>query len=95
MKVVITEEKAREIEKHTRNQADNEQLRIERRRMITASRIGRIAKMKNTTKDVKNGGSTIHAVVVEGKRPHIMARQRKQNEDNSISLTRGRMVILT
>ena len=31
MKVVITEEKVGEIEQHTRNQADNEQWRIERR----------------------------------------------------------------
>ena len=53
MKVVITEEKAREIEQHTRNQADNEQWRIERRRRITASRVRRIAKMRNATKRSK------------------------------------------
>ena len=49
-KVAITEEEARDIEKSTRDQADNEQWMIERRKRLTASRVGSIAKMKKTTK---------------------------------------------
>ena len=52
-KIVVTKEKAEEIEQQTRNQADNEQWMIERRRRITASKVGSIAKMRATTKKNK------------------------------------------
>ena len=49
-KVAITTEKGQEIERHTRNQADNGQWMMERRLRLTASRVGGIAKMRETTK---------------------------------------------
>ncbi len=49
-KVVITVEKAKEIEAETRSQADCELWITERRKRLTASRIGSIAKMRKTTK---------------------------------------------
>ena len=52
-KVVVTEEKAKEIEEKTRNQVDSEQWALERRRRITASRVGSIVKTRTTTKKSK------------------------------------------
>lgn len=49
-KVDITGERAEEIERHTRNQADSGEWMIERRLRLTASRVGGIAKMRQTTK---------------------------------------------
>lgn len=49
MLVVTTEEEAVEIELSTREQADNEQWMIERRKRLTASKVGCIAKMRKTT----------------------------------------------
>ena len=48
-KVVVTED-ARKIERETRDQADSDIWIIERRKRITASNVGGIAKMKKTTK---------------------------------------------
>ena len=48
--VVITQEQAQQIEEETRDQADNENWKYERRKRITASNAGEIAKMKKTTK---------------------------------------------
>ncbi len=45
-----TVEKAKEIEAKTRSQADCELWITERRKRLTASRIGSIAKMRKTTK---------------------------------------------
>ena len=52
-KVVITEDKVKEIEKSTQNQANDEQWMFERRLRITASKAGSIAKMRNSTKRSK------------------------------------------
>ncbi len=49
-KVVVTCEEAQTIEKKTRQQAENDEWKYERRKRITASRVGGIAKMKETTK---------------------------------------------
>ena len=49
-KVVITEDEAKEVETNTRNQADCELWITERRKRLTASRVGNIAKMRKTTK---------------------------------------------
>ena len=43
-----------EIERCTRKQSESKQWKIERRRRITASRVGGIAKMRKTTKRSKN-----------------------------------------
>ena len=53
-KVVITREDAHKIEQQTRNQEDNEYWKCERRKKLTASTVGGIAKMKETTKRSKN-----------------------------------------
>ncbi len=52
-KVVITQEEAVNIERDTREQARSEQWKDERRKRLTASRVGGIAKMKATTKRSK------------------------------------------
>ena len=49
-KVVITEERRREIERSTRGQAESEQWMVERRKRLPASKVGSIAKMIKTTK---------------------------------------------
>ncbi len=48
--VVVTEEKAIEIEQETRNQAQDQQWNVERRKRVTASKVGGIVKMRTTTK---------------------------------------------
>ena len=49
-KVVTTDEEAMEIECATRDQAGSDRWKMERRKRLTASRVGGIAKMKKTTK---------------------------------------------
>jgi hypothetical protein len=49
-KVTINREEASRIERETREQAQNEKWKEERRKRITASNVGGIAKMKATTK---------------------------------------------
>jgi len=49
-KVVISEEGRKEIERSTRGQAESEQWMVERRKRLTASKVGSIAKMRKTTK---------------------------------------------
>ena len=49
-KVVLTREEAQKIEEQTKDQADNEEWKYERRKRLTASNVGGIAKMKNSTK---------------------------------------------
>ena len=52
-KVVVTKDEAMEIEKQARDQADSMQWLVERRKRLTASKVGGIAKMKNSTKNSK------------------------------------------
>ena len=49
-KVVITRQEAKRLEETTRNQAENDEWMYERRKRITASNVGGIAKMKEKTK---------------------------------------------
>ena len=49
-KVVVTKEEAEDLERDTREQNESELWMTERRKRLTASRIGSIAKMKRTTK---------------------------------------------
>ena len=51
-KVAVTEEKAKQIEERTRNQAESEQCALERRR-VTPSKFGSIVKMRVATKRSK------------------------------------------
>ncbi len=48
--VVITEERSKKIETGTRDQAESEQWMVERRKRLTASKVGSIVKMRKTTK---------------------------------------------
>ena len=48
--MVITEERRTEVEKSTRGQVESEQWMVERRKRLTASNVGSIAKMRKTTK---------------------------------------------
>ena len=91
-KVVITEERRREIERSTRGQAESEQWMVERRKKLTASKVGSIAKMRNTTKrssKVKN----YCIVVLEAMKPLGMAWQLRRKQDKTISLTDEGMII--
>ena len=51
--MVVSQQEARTIEQQTREQAENDEWKYERRKRITASRVGGIAKMKETTKRSK------------------------------------------
>ena len=51
--VVVTQEEAVSIERHTQEQAMSEQWQDERRKRLTASRVGSIAKMRAKTKRSK------------------------------------------
>lgn len=57
-RVTVTQEEARKIEEETRDQIDNEQWR---RKRITASMVGGIAKMKQTTKRSKKVESLLYS----------------------------------
>ena len=48
--VVVMEKEKEEIETKTRGQSDNEMWRNERRKRLTASKVGMIAKMRKNTK---------------------------------------------
>ena len=60
-KVVVTLEEAKAIERQTVDQADNEQWINERRKRITASKVGGIAKMRSTTKRSKKVQQLLYA----------------------------------
>ena len=51
--VVVTKEEAAEIEVDTREQANSDLRKSERRKRLTASRVGGILKMRKTTSKVK------------------------------------------
>lgn len=53
-KVVVNRDKAMEIEAGTRDQAGNDQWKQERRKRLTASKVGGIIKMRKTTKRARN-----------------------------------------
>ena len=65
-KVVITSEQAKEIEQQTRDQASSDEWKSERRKRITASKVGGICKMREKPKRSKNyctvhfGGTSLH-----------------------------------
>lgn len=52
-KVTVTLDEAQKIEEQTREQAESDEWKYERRKRITASKVGGIAKMKETTKRSK------------------------------------------
>ena len=58
-RVKVTEQRVKEIEQSTRGQSDSDQWRLERGKRITASRVGSIAKMRETTRRSKEVYSTV------------------------------------
>ncbi len=52
-KVAVTAQETMEIEQNTRDQADSTQWLMERRKRLTASKVGGIAKMRKDTKRSK------------------------------------------
>ena len=60
--VVLTTEAASEIEQQTRNQSDSDKWRAERRKRLTASRTGRIIKMRPKTKRSKRVEEFLYSV---------------------------------
>ena len=84
--MVITEERRREIERSTRGQAESEQWMVERRKRLTASKVGSIAKMRKTTK--RSSKVKIYCIVVlEAMKPLGTAWQLRRKQDKTISLT--------
>ena len=53
-KVVITSEQAKEIEQQSRDQASSAEWKSEGRKMITASKVGGICKMRKKQKEVES-----------------------------------------
>ncbi len=51
--MAITEQEAKQIEASTRDQADSTRWLVERRKRLTASKVGSIAKMRKNTKKSK------------------------------------------
>ena len=74
-KVIVTPEEAKTIEQNTNDQADNEQWMMERRKRITASNSGGIAKMRATSKRSKK--------VKEEMQPLVMVQKKKMTHDKS------------
>ena len=60
-RVAITQEEARQIEEETRDQMENEKWSYERRKRITASVVGGIAKMREKTKRSKKVESLLYS----------------------------------
>ena len=52
-KVIVTSDEAKNIEQQTRDQAESVEWSVERRKRLTASVVGSIAKMKSTTRKAK------------------------------------------
>ena len=78
-KVVITEERRREIERSMRGQAESEQWMVERRKRLTASKVGSIAKMRKTTKR----SSKVKNLLYSGFRGNEATRYGMANEEKA------------
>lgn len=85
-KMVITQEEAKKLERCTQKQAGSVQWICERRKRLTASRVGGVAKMRKTTKGVKRC-RICYILRFEATRPHIMAWKWKTQQFRSILLT--------
>ena len=78
-KVVVTPEEAKAIEEQTSDQADNEQWMMERRKRITASNSGGIAKMRATTKR----GKKVQQLLYSSFRGNAATRYGSEKEDET------------
>ena len=63
--VVINEGRRTEIDKSTRGQVESDQWMVERRKRLTASNVGSLAKMKKLQNEAKHKGLTIYVAVLE------------------------------
>ena len=91
--VVITSEEANKIEQLTRDQADSDEWKSERRKMITASKVGGICKISEKTKrsNKYENYCTAHS---KGTRPQDMGQKWKVKLNNNMSLTNDGIIIL-
>ncbi len=78
-KVAVTSEAVNYIERNTLNQADNELWMIERRKRITASKVGSISKMRQTTKRSKK----VEALLYSNFRVNAATRYGLDKEESS------------
>ena len=92
-KVAITEEKAKLIERQTRNKADDELWKSERRRRITASVVGSVAKMKASTKRSKKVAALLYSSF-RGNVATCYGLTMESELYNNKKLTKRQMVIL-
>ncbi len=84
--VMVTEEQAKDIEKATRGQSACDEWMAERRKRLTASNVGSIAKMRKTSKR----SSKVQSLLYSYFRVNQATRYGSANEDsasNSILLT--------
>ncbi len=79
IKVAVTSEAVNYIERNTLNQADNELWMIERRKRITASKVGSISKMRQTTKRSKK----VEALLYSNFRGNAATRYGLDKEESS------------
>ena len=80
-KVSVTQEEAQDIERATQSQSEDEYWRSERRKRLTASSVGGVAKMKETTKRSKKVQALLYntftgnAATLYGSRMETTARK--------------------
>ena len=75
--VAVSQVQIKEIEEQTRDQADSDYWRLERRKRITASQVGGIAKMRETTKKANK----VHSLLYSKFRGNKATRYGSTNED--------------
>ena len=77
-KVVVTKEEAMEIEEQTRDQADSMQWLMEQRKRLTASKVGDIAKMKNSTKKSKKVQNLLYSTFRGNEATHYGSEKKEE-----------------
>jgi hypothetical protein len=78
-KVVLTPEEARDLEEQTRNQADSELWIQERKKRLTASRVGEVCKMKKKSRRSKK----VEAIVYSRFKGNMATQYGRRREENS------------
>ena len=93
--VVLTTEAASEIEQQTRNQSDSDKWRAERRKRLTASRTGRIIKMRPKTKRSKRVEEFLYSVFKGNKATNYGSEKEEITRQEYISYQKKNKPTLT
>ena len=92
-KVVITSEEAKKIEQQTRDQADSDEWKSERRKRITASKVGGICKMREKTKRSNKVRELLYSTF-KGNEATRYGSDMEGKLNNNMSLTNDGIIIL-